>query len=523
MCIHQYTPKFSCFVLLVYNFFLQTFPVINYCYCMQLQEDTITVTVRLRRKKQLPTPGILLTREEYLNNYASAQSDADKVEAFAHEHLLSTVEVNLARRSVILTGKLADFETAFGIKFKSYTNYRGFSPEVQIPAELKDIVVGVFGLDNKPIARPMFQIAKKNGKIVSHAEAPDSFTPDQLAKIYGFPQGVTGSGECIGIIELGGGFRTIDITNYFKSLNISKPNVKAIAVDGGKNSPTTSDGADGEVMLDIEVAGAVASGANIAVYFTPNTDQGFLDAITTAIHDTTNKPSVISISWGSAEVNWTQQAMDNFNEAFQTAASLGVSICIAAGDSGSSDGETDGKVHVDFPASSPYALSCGGTSLKVNGTTIVSEVVWHDSNTSASGGGVSSYFPLPDYQDNANVPLELDTQFKGRGVPDVAADADPDTGYKVLVDGQQMVIGGTSAVAPLMAGLIALLNEQNKKPSGFIHPQIYSTPGLCRDIVSGDNKTTSAGTGYSAGPGWDACSGLGVLSNLTIKDDAPNA
>jgi len=206
--------------------------------------------------------------------------------------------------------------------------------------------------------------------------------------------------------------------------------------------------------------------------------------------------------------------MDNFNEAFKTAASLGVSICIAAGDSGSSDGETDGKVHVDFPASSPYALACGGTSLKVNNNVIASEVVWHDSNTSASGGGVSSYFPLPDYQANAKVPLEIDTQFKGRGVPDVAADADPDTGYKVLVDGQELVIGGTSAVAPLMAGLIALLNQQNKKPSGFIHPQIYSTPGLCRDITSGNNKTTSAGTGYTAGTGWDACSGLGVLSKL---------
>ncbi len=257
-------------------------------------------------------------------------------------------------------------------------------------------------------------------------------------------------------------------------------------------------------MLDIEVAGAVAPGATIAVYFAPNTDQGFLDAITKAIHDTVNKPSVVSISWGSAEVNWTQQALDNFNEAFKTAASLGVTICIAAGDSGSRDGETDGKVHVDFPASSPYALACGGTKLEVSNNTITAETVWNESNDSASGGGVSSYFPLPDYQANAGVPLEVDTQFKGRGVPDVAADADPDTGYKVLVDGQQMVIGGTSAVAPLMAGLIALLNEQNKTPSGFIHPTIYANPGLCRDITSGDNKTTSAGTGYTAGPGWDA-------------------
>jgi len=481
---------------------------------MNLQDENITVTIRLRRKKDLPPTGKLLTREQYLNDYSSAQEDAAKVEAFAHEHLLSTAEINLARRSVMLTGKLSDFETAFNIKFQTHNNYRDFSPEVQIPAELKDIIVGVFGLQNKPIARPMFQVAKKNGKFISHAQAPQAFTPNQLSKIYGFPQNVNGSGECIAIIELGGGFRPADITNYFKSLNITAPQVKAIAVDGGKNSPTTADGADGEVMLDIEVAGAVAPGANIVVYFTTNTDQGFLDAITTAIHDTTNNPSVISISWGSAEVNWTQQAMDNFNEAFQTAASLGVSICIASGDSGSSDGETDGKVHVDFPASSPYALACGGTSLTVNNNVITSEVVWHDSNTSVSGGGVSSYFALPDYQASANVPLEIDTQFKGRGVPDVAADADPDTGYKVLVDGQELVIGGTSAVAPLMAGLIALLNQQNGKPSGFIHTQIYSTPGLCRDITSGNNKTTSAGTGYTAGPGWDACSGLGVLSKL---------
>lgn len=481
---------------------------------MDLQDETITVTIRLRRKKDLPSTGNFLTRDQYLKDYSSAQEDAEKVEAFAHQHLLSTVEINLARRSIMLTGKLSDFETAFNIKFQNNGTYRTFNSEVQIPDGLKDIIVGVFGLQNKPIARPMFQVAKKDDNFISHAQAPQAFTPDQLSKIYGFPQNVNGSGECIAIIELGGGFRAADITNYFKSLNIAAPQVKAIAVDGGKNDPTTADGADGEVMLDIEVAGAVAPGANIVVYFTPNTDQGFLDAITTAIHDTTNNPSVISISWGSAEVNWTQQAMDNFNEAFKTAASLGVSICIAAGDSGSSDGETDGKVHVDFPASSPYALACGGTSLTVNNNVITSEVVWHDSNTSASGGGVSSYFPLPDYQASANVPLEIDTQFKGRGVPDVAADADPDTGYKVLVDGQELVIGGTSAVAPLMAGLIALLNQQNGKPSGYIHPQIYSTPGLCRDITSGNNKTTSAGTGYTAGPGWDACSGLGVLSKL---------
>lgn len=485
------------------------------------KNEVIEVTVRLRRKKELPKEsltGQFLTRETYKNEYSSSQEDADKVEAFAHEHLLTTVEVNLARRSIIFKGKISDFEKAFNVNVNGYENnsghFRRLTGDIHVPADLKDIITGVFGLDNTPIARPMFQVMKKNSGIVSHAAAPQAFTANQLAEIYGFPKGVTGKGQCIGIIELGGGFKTTDIANYFNGLGIIPPAVKAISVDGGTNSPSTPDGADGEVMLDIEVAGAVAPEAQIAVYFAPNTDQGFLDAITTALHDTQNKPSVISISWGAAEVNWTQQAMTNYNETFKTAAALGVTICAASGDSGSRDGETDGKVHVDFPASSPYVLACGGTKLEVNNNRISSETVWHESSDSASGGGVSSYFPLPDYQLNANVPTELDTKFKGRGVPDVAGDADPNTGYKVLVDGQEMIIGGTSAVAPLMAGLIALINKQNGKPAGFIHPQLYANPGLCRDIAIGDNKTTSKNTGYSAGPGWDACTGFGVLSKL---------
>ena len=331
---------------------------------------------------------------------------------------------------------------------------------------MSEIITGVFGMDQRPIARPMFQVARKDGKIISHGQSPQSFSPDQLAKIYGFPTGYTGKGQCIGIIELGGGFRSDDISNYFKSLGLAVPSVKAISVDGG-NTPSTADSADGEVMLDIEVAGSVANEAVLAVYFCPNSEQGFLDAITTAIHDTSNNPSVISISWGAAEVNWSKQALDNYNEAFKSASALGVSICVASGDSGSRDGETDGKVHVDFPASSPYTLACGGTHLEVENDTIKIESVWNDSTDSASGGGVSGYFPLANYQSNAGVPLELDTKFKGRGLPDVAGNADPNTGYNVLVDGQKLVIGGTSAVAPLMAGLIALVNEQNQKPCWF--------------------------------------------------------
>jgi kumamolisin len=348
-----------------------------------------------------------------------------------------------------------------------------------------------------------------------------SFTPPQLAQLYDFPTGVDGSGQCIGIVELGGGFRPADITAYFTGLKLPVPSVTAISVDGGRNQPSNANSADGEVMLDIEVAAAIAPKAKIAVYFAPNTNQGFLDAITTAVHDSVNKPSVISISWGSAESNWTAAAMTQFDQAFQAAAAMGVTVCCAAGDNGSADGVGDGKPHVDFPASSPFALGCGGTKISAAGNVISDEVVWNeDTKASATGGGVSGFFALPAYQTSAKVPPIAGGKKTGRGVPDVAGDADPNSGYRVRVDGQSMVIGGTSAVAPLWAGLIALLNQKLGKPVGYLNPLLYGSlvgSGAFRDVVSGNNG------GYAARPGWDACTGWGspigskLLAGLGVK------
>jgi kumamolisin len=278
-----------------------------------------------------------------------------------------------------------------------------------------------------------------------------------------------------------------------------------VPVGTGKNHPGNPNGADGEVMLDIEVSGAVAPGARIVVYFAPNTDQGFVDAIAQAIHDTKYKPSVISISWGSAEINWTAQAMAALDAACQSAAALGVTITAAAGDNGSSDGVNDGKDHVDFPASSPHVLACGGTNLQGRGSSISSETVWNaQPQGGATGGGVSNVFPLPSWQAGANVP-KPGVPTGGRGVPDVAGDADPQTGYVIRVDGKTMVFGGTSAVAPLWAGLIAVANQQNGTSAGFIQPAIYAARnnGAFRDVISGDNGS------FRAGPGWDACTGRG--------------
>jgi kumamolisin len=458
-------------------------------------------------------PGQQLSREDYILRHSARQSDIMKVARFAERHNLQVIDINAEARRFVLSGTAADLSTAFATQLHQYEHhgqhFRGRSGYLHVPDELGPIVEGVFGLDDRPQARPHFRLASP-----SKAQPQDNaYSPPQLAQLYDFPVDVNGSGQCIGLIELGGGYNTQDLAIFFQQLGITQPEVVSVSVDGAQNTPAGDpNSADGEVALDIEVAGAVAPGAKIAVYFAPNTDRGFLDAITQAVHDTTNNPTILSISWGSPEVNWTKQAMTAMDKAFQTAAALGITVCVAAGDNGSSDGASDQQAHVDFPASSSYALGCGGTRLDSSAGKVVDEVVWNESaaGEGATGGGVSAVFPLPTWQANANVPPSINNQGSGRGVPDVAGDADPATGYLVYVDGQSMPIGGTSAVAPLWAGLLALVNQKRGKAVGYLNPYLYQNytqlaqSKALRDITSGNNG------GYAAGPGWDACTGLGT-------------
>jgi kumamolisin len=485
--------------------------------------SVITVSVIVKRKTPLNASRLgkdRLTRAQYRQKHAADPAAIKVVRTFAKEFGL-TVDKDTPKpeqRSLKLTGTVAAMQNAFGVKLAEKTLdgnvYRVREGSIQIPAALAGAVDAILGLDNRPQAQPHFRVlgsaintntAGTEGFARAHAAAAGtSFTPVQVGQLYQFPQGATAKGQTIGIIELGGGYRTADIKAYFKGLGQTAPQVIAVSVDKGKNAPGSASGADGEVMLDIEVSAAVAPGARIVVYFAPNTDQGFIDAIGAAVHDTTNNPSVISISWGAAESNWTAQALKALDAACQSAAALGITITVASGDNGSTDGGTGNNV--DFPASSPHVLACGGTKLVGSGSSISSEVVWNEqaSGEGASGGGVSNVFPLPGWQSSAKVPAPS-VSGGGRGVPDVAGDADPVTGYQIRVDGQNMVIGGTSAVAPLWAGLIALSNQQNGKSAGFIQPQIYAAKGASafNDIVSGNNGA------FFAGPGWDACTGLG--------------
>jgi kumamolisin len=478
----------------------------------------IRVSVILNRRTKLDIAslkGRQLSREQYAARFGASQEDFDAVRAFAEAHSLKVdaQKSSLLRRRVELRGTISAFNQAFGVELNDYqprgeakqgARFHAIVGAVAVPEALIGCIEAVLGLDNRPIATPKFRL-RRHASPAANQNA-GTFIPPQVAQVYSFPSAPAGAsggaGQTIGIIELGGGYNPADLSNYFShTIGITAPTVTDVILDGGSNDPTNANSADGEVLLDIEVAGSIAPGAKIVVYFTSNTDQGFQDAISTAIHDTQNNPGVISISWGGPESSWSQTAINSMDTTCQSAAALGVTITVASGDSGSTDGGKGNNV--DFPASSPHVLGCGGTALTASNGRRQSEVVWNDqaSGGGATGGGVSSVFPLPVWQAKAGVPSAA---AGGRGVPDVAGDASPDTGYQILVDGQQEIIGGTSAVAPLWAGLVALLNQQLGRKVGFLNPQLYplgEAPFF--DITSGNNGT------FSAAAGWDPCTGLG--------------
>lgn len=491
--------------------------------------EPVHVTLVLRRRAELPDPatGPTLTPQELASAYGADPADVALVTDVATRAGATVDSTDLASRRVQVSGTAATLEALFGTTLsRARVEHHGETREVRVragalhvPAELDGVVTAVLGLDTRPQADVRFRPAPVQSDKEAIRAAGTSYTPLDLAAIYRMPPGTDGTGQTLAVIELGGGYRESDLAHYFGGLGITEPSVSAVGVDGATNSPTGNpNSADGEVVLDIEVAGAIAPRATMFVYFAPNTDAGFLDAVSSATHATPT-PTAMSISWGQSEDQWTAQARTAMDQAFADAAALGVTVTAAAGDSGSSDSPTGGAgVHVDFPASSPHVLACGGTSLVADPATgtITSETVWNDgAGQGATGGGVSDAFAQPTWQADAGVPHRKRSHHKasastgGRGVPDVAGDADPATGYRVHVDGSDAVFGGTSAVAPLWAALVCRLVQSLGQPLGLVQAQLYKgvqpgavQPGF-RDITSGTNGS------YRAGPGWDACTGLG--------------
>ena len=434
-----------------------------------------------------------LSREEFRSRHGTPQPVVDRLTEFAIGHGLRVEQADSVRNTVKLAGTYAQARSAFqpeqlGVYRVKGRTFVARGGRLFVPANLSDDIVAVMGFDQRPCAKPHFRIRPA-------ASTSTAYDPTEVARRYQFPAG-DGRGQTIAIIELGGGYSASDVAKYFQAKGVTRTgSIESVAVDGQDNAPDGNpNGADGEVQLDIDVAGSIAPGATLALYFGPNQGSGFLDAILAAVHDEQRSPSVISISWGGPENGWAAQDMDAMDQAFQAAAALNVSVCVASGDDGSTDGSADGKPWADFPASSPHVLACGGTSLPPGGA----ETAWNDgASGGASGGGYSKQFQLPSYQNGV-------VSGAWRGVPDVSGDADPATGYNVRVDGTSAVIGGTSAVAPLWAALIAIVNANLSAKVGFANPVLYTNRAAFNDVTAGDNGA------YKAAPGWDPVTGQGT-------------
>lgn len=341
--------------------------------------------------------------------------------------------------------------------------------------------------------RPYFKLPEP-GVVIPAAVTGVPWSVPNLCSAYKWPTRMPGGG-IIAIVELGGGWVASDIDSFFQALGQPVPSITDVSVDGTQNAPGQSN-ADYEVALDIQVAGAsyyAATGqaATIRMYWA----QDIASAVQRAAADGCD---VCTISWGADEANWGAAAGNQMESTAATAAAGGMVIFAAAGDNDSSDGGPT-PANVDLPASCPHVIGCGGTN-----KTSSSETVWNDdpgkTNGKGTGGGYSTLFPVQSFQIGAPAAPANTPYGKGRMVPDVTANADPNTGYEIFVQGSSTVVGGTSAVAPLYAGLFAAFGTK----LGFVTPTLWRHQPAFVDITQGGNGF------YNAEPGPDPCSGIGA-------------
>jgi kumamolisin len=533
--------------------------------------------------------------DEFAKLYGASPEDLKAVEKFVSDAGMKVVDSSAARRTVQVEGKVSLVNAAFGVVLQRYSSpmppprserppakmektikrvpararqeHRGYEGDLYVPGNLCQIIVGVVGLDNR----------KVTGRNASASPFFSKVTAPKVCQLYGWPIGPV-PGQTVGILSAGS-FDPNDVALYYENLNLSlydtgiqgefstgffvqgnvdngsPQTVPAGAVAGALDAPsvaagtlvvafgTNPGGSDGEANMDISLASTVAQGATIAMYMFDGTTMGWINALGAAVHPAAGKPvpTVLSSSYyicggddptGMAEWGHIATDLTIISAAFHDAAMMNLTVCIASGDSGSDSKVNDGYAHVQYPASDPWVLSCGGTSLgNVNSPTFL-EWIWNDYG--ATGGGVSAFFPRPSYQGTANIPYSLNPtnafsspiSYSGRGVPDVAANSSPFSSYPIYANGEWEPGAGTSAAAPLIAGVIAQANASIGHNVGFLNPLLYSTNGMaCRRILGGsplgnsftpppspaDNSYNGV-TGYRAyGTGWNPCTGWGVF------------
>jgi kumamolisin len=476
-----------------------------------------------------------LSHAEFAENYGADPKELDQVSSWARSQGLELVNTNAARRTVVVRANVDKINKAFAVQLHDYESprgkYLGHEGTANLPTEVAKVVEGVFGLDNHPVRAQHFSTARRQNPNDPPGTKP--LSPQQVAQLYDFPPG-DGAGQTIGIYEMEtrdgrAGYTTQDLSDTMRAFGggLSIPVPIDVAVGGVTNSGVS----DGETGLDITIASAIAQKAKIAVYFTGGTTQSIIHALQRMIHPDPADPvpTVISISygWGPDDLNagsFTDRAYAQIGQLFQDAANLSITVLVSSGDSGAFI-ESPTIAQTSYPATEPWVTACGGTTIgKIQGISYA-EYVWNDTGAAgpgATGGGVSDRFEPPDYQNGIGVPKRISTNKAGRGIPDIAGNASENSGYPQFIIGRSQPVGGTSAVAPLYAGLIARINANLGFTVGFINPTLYSLAantfrGLSAPPGPANNSFGDV-KGYSASSGWNACTGLGSVKGTALQN-----
>jgi kumamolisin len=444
------------------------------------------------------------------------KGSVEQVRRFAKRQGMSVKAVDFLGRHVTLRAKASDAERVFSTRLlwmDDAGERRHYPRRVpRLPRPLARIAHAVLGLDTR---KPRLSRLRED----AIADDGGGLLPSQIARLYGLAAARRGASRCIAIIEPAGGYDPADVAKACQAMNVPMPQIADVSVGNGRNAAGINANADTEVALDIQVVAGVAPEARIVVYFTELSEPGLVAGVCKAVHGS-ERPDVIIITWGEPETSWPAESRLGLDAVLQDAVRLGITVVATAGDDLARERISGDKVYVNYPASSPYVLGCGGTKITLDPArvAIVDEVVWNDRGLRGTGGGISEKYMVPEFQAGAKLPASLNDGKFGRGVPDVAAAASPTNGYRIFLGGTEIVASGTSAVAPLWGAFIAMLNAERGQALGFVNSRLYQAPDLLRPITSGDNIDAGSGLGYTAGPGpdWSACTGLGSPKGAAI-------
>jgi subtilase family serine protease len=482
-------------------------------------QSQLTALLQAQQDPRSPLYHHYLRPQQFAALFGPTQTTVNQVTTWLYSEGLQVGSVASNHLLINASGSIATIQRAFSVNIDDYalngrTVYAPTS-EPSVPTDLASVIHGVSGLDNVAHYHPLNRLIPADGP-------GGGYTPTQLRTAYNMKSLISsadGTGQTIAIFELDG-YKASDVKAYLSNYSLGSAKYSNVLVDGATNS--AGSGAI-EVELDMEVVSAIAPGATQEIYIGPNTNSGVNDTYNQIVAD--DIAPVTSISWGECEADSGTSELSTLDTIFKQGAAQGQSFFSAAGDAGAYDCGTS-RLGVDSPADDPYVVGVGGTSLQVTSSnSYSSETVWSDPTDTSNpqgiggGGGYSTYFSKPSYQTGTGVSSNTK-----RHVPDVSADADPNTGYSVYCSvtaagcstgsAAWTEIGGTSAAAPLWAAVVtdtnAYLAGLGISTLGNVNAELYSlfntsqTYTAYHDITSGNNLYYSAGTGY------DVASGIGT-------------